>query len=139
NAPPLSLGKPRVDSLSLNISVPGHHTLTITGANFGTADDSLSVRFRVGTNDNETPAKLLSDTQLQVEVPTTVALGTAGISVVREVGKKVVVGIIGQRAADTRLSNTVTFLAPGGYGFVVQQAPAGQDSQLAAFDTRAKV
>src|SRR5262249_43958912 len=110
------------------------------GKYFGDSSDKVQVKFRVGGRDQKdaagkvtvvggldvaVDAQVLSDTQLQVTVPNTVALGTAHLTVVRDVHGS---------GKDVRESNTAEFPLTSGYAFAAQRF-----GHVAVFDTRPKV
>src|SRR5262249_31996803 len=135
--PAFSQAKPRIHFLTLDASSPQHPMLTFSGSDLGAFGDSYQVRFQIGGKDQkDAQGKVIpvggrdavADAhwvlsldpavapKLQVEVPPTVALGTASITLVRTLAKKP-----GDTTPpDVRVSNAVTFPSSGGYAFATQ-------------------
>ncbi len=67
---------------------------------------------QVGGKDIQAQATVISDTQIQLAMPNTVALGSAQIFVIRDVGNA---------GKDIRKGNTVQFPLTSGYTFVTQR------------------
>src|SRR5207302_3025955 len=117
-----------------------HAKLTITGKNFGDASDNVVVFFQVGGvdvantsgtvqvggKDVQAQATVISDTKVELTVPNTVALGTAQISVIRDVHNL---------GTDIRQSNVVHVPVASGYTLATQRITG----QLAVFDNRPTV
>src|SRR5207245_714456 len=140
-APAFSQAKPEIDSLSLDLSAPQQPRLKLTGKDFGGFFDTVTVLFQVGGadytdatgklvqlggKDVQVKAPVFFGTDLEVTVPDTVALGTAKISVIRDVDSS---------GKDIRHSNVVQFPLTSGYTF----APQRIAGQLSVFDNRPAV
>ena len=138
NLPAVSHVKPEVSSISVDLSKPQQPLLTVTGKNFGSNSDNDVVYFQVGGPDTvdsmgnpvavggkdiQAQATVISDTQLQLTVPNTVAVGSAQIFVIRDVANS---------GKDIRKSNTVVFPLTSGYSYVTQRFT----NQVAVFDNR---